>query len=116
VIRSINGYVDAENLIGAEDYATWLRISARSTICFLNEPLVNYTYSDKSLSRRTSKNVPDLALVNFFIWTFKSGHTLTLNIYFVIIRRFVIAAAHFLVRKYIRFLSKLGVDKKPRRK
>lgn len=46
LLLAVNGFADAREVRGAEDFATWLRVSLLSNWDYLDEPLV--IYSDKS--------------------------------------------------------------------
>jgi hypothetical protein len=68
VLRSIGNFVESPKVLGVEDYATWLRISVDGKLFGLDEPLVHYTVSDSSLSRRANGRTRLDALEDFLGW------------------------------------------------
>jgi glycosyltransferase involved in cell wall biosynthesis len=66
-LLEVGTYADSNLLRGVEDYATWLRLVARHPAVYLIEELVEYKYSNVSLSR-TEKNRRPEALSDFKKW------------------------------------------------
>lgn len=71
-LTKINGFADTKDVRGAEDYATWLRVSLLTNWDYLKEPLVIYSdESEDSLRMEISKTVKSSHLVgleNFSQW------------------------------------------------
>lgn len=68
VLKNAGNFVESPNVLGVEDYATWLRISLNCKLFGLDEPLVHYTVSETSLSRRRDGKTRLDALENFLEW------------------------------------------------
>jgi hypothetical protein len=72
LLEEIGGTVDKSNAVGSEDYATWLRVSAKVEWLYLSEGLVRYElHSEDSL--KFSINVSQIfsqtfGILNFIEW------------------------------------------------
>jgi len=72
ILQKVDFFCESESVIGAEDYATWLRVSTYINFCFLSQDLVSYSYSLNSLSRSMPANVHFQARKDFIQWLSKS--------------------------------------------
>ena len=72
ILVNSGGFVADFNSIGAEDYATWLRVSSQTKWDFINQPLVRYdseSLDSISKSQFSKNNYPHLlGLLNFASW------------------------------------------------
>jgi GT2 family glycosyltransferase len=67
-LNSVGNFVESDIVLGVEDYATWLRVSLAGKLVGLDEPLVHYTISAASLSRRKNGRTRLDAIENFIDW------------------------------------------------
>jgi teichuronic acid biosynthesis glycosyltransferase TuaG len=67
-LKYAGNFVESPKVLGVEDYATWLRISLNGKLAGLDEPLVYYTVSESSLSRRPNGRTRADALEDFLVW------------------------------------------------
>jgi len=68
VLKKAGNFVESPRVLAVEDYATWLRISLNCKLVGLDEPLVYYTVSETSLSRRRDGRTRVDALEDFLDW------------------------------------------------
>ena len=73
VLKRAGNFVESPKVLGVEDYATWLRISLDGKLVGLDEPLVYYTFSETSLSRRKDGRTRVDALEDFIGWLDSKG-------------------------------------------
>lgn len=73
VLMQIGIFADEFDVLGAEDFATWLRVSMLTDWDYIDEPLVNYTdLSEDSLRvavNRLEKSTHLLGLKNYSKWS-----------------------------------------------
>lgn len=90
VLNRVGNFVESPSVLGVEDYSTWLRISLTSKLAGLDEPLVYYTVSTSSLSRRNEGRTRLDALSNFSFWVERQSPRSALNMSVGIFTRIVI--------------------------
>ena len=84
VIESVGGFVQKANVVGAEDYATWLRISTITNWHYLSECLIHYDLKSED-SLRFDEDLSQLfsriyAYLDFIEWEkVKKGNSLKLT-------------------------------------
>lgn len=103
-LAEVGLYADSWRLRGVEDYATWLRIISKSSVVFLEENLVEYTFSPDSLSRTEIHRRPE-ALSDFraWLWEAKTGKQLTKGRSALIISTFILEMSSRVVRGISQF-------------
>jgi hypothetical protein len=69
----VGGYATSWEVCAVEDYATWLRLSTVSKIVGIREPLLTYSISETSFSRRTEVSSPTAAIRDFRRWLVNSN-------------------------------------------
>jgi hypothetical protein len=73
VLMQIGIFADELDVLGAEDFATWLRVSMLTDWDYIDEPLVNYAdLSEDSLRvavNRLEKSTHLLGLKNYSKWS-----------------------------------------------
>lgn len=76
LLLSVGGVTSEYSVRGAEDYATWLRISSKTKWLYLRSALVNYTEDSDDSIRKVSFEASALnvsyAQLNYLIWKAKS--------------------------------------------
>lgn len=67
-LQRVGGYATSQEVRGVEDYATWLRLSTISRLVGIEEPLLTYSVSETSFSRRSVDIAPSAAIRDFRRW------------------------------------------------
>jgi glycosyltransferase involved in cell wall biosynthesis len=73
LLKTIGNFASDYNVRGVEDYATWLRVSTISNVCFLDVSVANYTISPLGLSGSAKQHNRFHAFTDFIDWTINSN-------------------------------------------
>ncbi|MBK9521674.1 MAG: glycosyltransferase [Rhodocyclaceae bacterium] len=95
IIQSLGGFDQSRNLIGAEDYELWLRISSENNITYIDEPLVKYRIHanhSSTLSNQARLNIAALTLA-------RKKKQLPHNLYYIPLLYQVIRKLYYTIRK-----------------
>lgn len=100
LLLTIGGVVDQSSALGAEDFATWLRVAVHQDWLFLNIPMVGYESASPD-SMKFSRNVSQIfaiqyGLLNFAEWLIRE------NILRIRLSRFfLLAFRHVLILDFL---------------
>ena len=108
LLNKVGGVVDQGSALGAEDFATWLRVAFFSDWEYLNVPTIYYE-SASSDSMKFSKNVSQrfasqFGLINFLEWMTQNGYSRMLlsKLFLSLIKKVIVVDLFFnpSTRKY----------------